>query len=133
MNRCIILTGFVSILLVACTVTTPAPSATFIPTAAIKLTSIPTLVPTATLVNVALTVKDKLINCRFGPGVQYELINELDQGETARVVGRNEASSWWYIRDPGNPDGTCWVSASVSKVQGDTDNLPVIAPPAIVA
>ena len=34
---------------------------------------------------------------------------------------------------PGNPDGTCWVSASVSKVQGDTDNLPVIAPPAIKA
>jgi hypothetical protein len=59
----------------------------------------------------------------------YELINELPMGESARVIGRNESLTWWYIRDPGNPNGSCWVSANVTKTQGAVEELPVVQSP----
>ena len=130
MNRRILLTGFMSILLVACAITTQAPTATYIPTVTFSPTSTP--IPlTSTPSRVTLTVKDTLINCRFGPGVTYELINELSQGKSARVVGRNESSTWWYIRDPGNPNGYCWVSAKVTETQGAVEELPVMQNPIV--
>jgi SH3-like domain-containing protein len=113
----------------ACVIVTPAPIATITPTVTFSPTFTSTSIPTATPVNVTLTVKDKLINCRFGPGVRYELLSELSQGESARVVGRNELSSWWYIRDPGNPNGYCWVSADVTETQGAVEELPVLQSP----
>jgi hypothetical protein len=57
------------------------------------------------------------------------LINELSQGVSARVVGRNESSTWLYIRDPGNPNGFCWVSANVTETQGAVEELPVVLSP----
>jgi SH3-like domain-containing protein len=129
MDHRFMVTGFVSTLLVACAVTTPAPTATYTSTATFSPTLTPTLTPTTTPARVTLIVKDTLVNCRFGPGVTYTLINELGQGESARVVGRNESSSWWYVRDPGNPNGYCWVSADVTETQGAVEELPVIQSP----
>jgi hypothetical protein len=80
-------------------------------------------------VRLSLRVTDKLVNCRFGPGVLYVLMDQLREGESARVIGRNDTSTWWYIRDPGNPDGNCWVSADVATVNGDVDNLAIFQPP----
>lgn len=117
-------------LLMACNITTtPVPVAIHTPTATISPASTPSSTPTATPLRVNLTVKDTLVNCRFGPGVRYELINELSQGESARVAGRNELSTWWYIRDPGNPNGFCWISADVTEIYGAADQLPVIQSP----
>jgi hypothetical protein len=129
MKRRTLFIGLVSILLAACTFTAPKPTVTPIPTTAFSLTSTPTIVPTATLARVTLTVKDTLINCRFGPGTGYVLINVLSQNVSARVIGRNESFTWWYIRDPGNPNGFCWVSADVTETQGAVEELPVIQPP----
>jgi hypothetical protein len=78
---------------------------------------------------VDLRVTGELVNCRFGPGTVYELINELHQGQSARVVGTNVSLTWWYIRDPGNPDGFCWVSSSVTEVEGVVEELPVVQAP----
>jgi len=128
MKRRILLTGFISILLAACAATptpTAAPTVTLIPT------PIPTWTSTAVPVKVDLRVTDKLINCRFGPGVVYELINELHEGQFARVAGRNETFTWWYIRDPGNPNGFCWVSANVTETQGEVAQLPVVQAPVV--
>jgi uncharacterized protein YraI len=129
MKRRILLTGLVSILLAACTFTAPEPTATSTPTATFSPISTPTIIPTATLARVTVTVKDILINCRFGPGTGYALINELSQGVSARVIGRNESSTWWYIRDPGNPNGFCWVSANVTETQGAVEELPLVQLP----
>jgi hypothetical protein len=76
-------------------------------------------------------VTAELVNCRLGPGTVYELVNELRVGQSARVVGRNESLTWWYIRDPGNPNGFCWVSASVTETQGAVDQLPVAQSPVV--
>lgn len=128
MIRRVLHTGLFSVFLVACsfsTPITPTPTATPAPTTTptITLTSRP--LPTATPVELNLKVIKELVNCRSGPGVVFELINELEEGETARVVGRNADSTWWYIRDPGNPGGKCWVSADVSEITGETSTLPI--------
>jgi len=127
MKRYVLFTGLVSVLLAACMFTAPEPTVT--PTTIIIPTSMPTVIPTATLANVTLTVKNTLINCRFGPGIGYALINELRQDESARVIGRDASLDWWYIRDPGNPNGFCWVSANVTETQGAADELPVVQAP----
>lgn len=127
MNCRVLLTGLVSIFLSACVVATPMPTA--LPTATSFPTPIPTFTPTAAPARVDLRVTGELVNCRFGPGTVYELINELRMGETARVVGRDQSFSWWYIRDPGNPDGFCWVSADVTEIEGTVEELPVVSAP----
>jgi len=131
MDRRFIFIGFVSSLLAACAIINPAPTVVYTPTATIGPAATLTRSPTATPARVTLTVKKTLINCRFGPAVTYELVNELGQGDSARVVGRNESSTWWFIRDPGDPNGNCWVSAAVTETQGEVDQLPVIQSPVV--
>jgi len=126
MKRRILLTGLISILLSACTAATPVPVA---PTVTLIPTPLPTLTPTPAPVKVDLHVTSELVNCRFGPGTVYDLVNELRAGQSARVVGRDDLSTWWYIRDPGNPNGFCWVSANVTETQGIVDQLPVVQSP----
>lgn len=130
MNRRLFFVGFISIFLSACAAATPAPTAA--PTATLFLpTPLPTFTPTAAPVRVDLRVVDELINCRSGPGVVYDLINELNEGQAARVAGRNDASTWWYVHDPGNPNGFCWVSANVTEVEGEAEKLPVMQAPLV--
>ncbi len=131
MKSRILLAGIASLLVVSCNVTAAEPTVTPKPTETPTTipTKPPTVVTTPTLVDVSLTIKDPLVNCRFGPGKGYELINEIQQGELARVIGRDPSSTWWYIKDPGNPNGTCWVSASVAETQGPADQIPVVQAP----
>lgn len=130
MKRLILFTGTLSLLLAACSISAPVPIATSTPTIVPTIAlSTPTVIPSPTPVQLSLRVKDELVNCRFGPGTGYETINELPRGETARVIGRNDASSWLYVRDPGNPGGFCWLSASVVEIEGPVDQLSVILPP----
>jgi len=133
MKRRFLLAGLLFILLTACTMPVQAPTPTFIPptqTPRPAATRVSTP-PTATPVELALRVTSERVNCRYGPGVVYVFVTELKRGQAARVIGRNENSTWWYIRDPGNPNGNCWVSAEVTKIQGDADDLPVTNPPLI--
>ncbi len=125
MKRRVLLTGLIFIFLIACMSATP----TVVPTATIARTSTPSWTPTATPAIVDLHVKDKLVNCRFGPGTVYELVSELNEGQSVHAIGRDESSTWWYIRDPGNPDGLCWVSRNVTEVQGVEAELPVVSAP----
>jgi SH3-like domain-containing protein len=128
MKRLVLFTGMFSILLATCSV--PAPAPTVAPTIGpTVVTSVPIITPSPTPVQFSLRVKDELVNCRFGPGTGYVTVNELPQDETARVIGRNDASTWLYIRDPGNPGGFCWLSASVIEIEGQVELLPVTPPP----
>lgn len=131
MNQSILFAGLIPILLYACNLESASPTATTtaLPALTLESTSMPTKVPSPTPVEFTLHVTDKLVNCRYGPSTLYELVNELDQESFARVVGRNDTSTWWYIRDPGNPNGHCWISARVAEIIGEGDRLPVIQPP----
>lgn len=131
MKRRILLTGLIVMLLAACTMPTATPIVippTNTPRPKPTLTPIP---PTATPVQLMMQSTDELINCRYGPGIVYAFVNELKKGTFAHVIGRNSNSTWWYIRDPGNPNGLCWVSADVAEVEGKTEDLPIANPPVI--
>lgn len=123
MYRRILFQGIVLFFLSACAAaaTMPQPpSPTFF-----YYTPAPTFTPSPTPARAEVRVTEEAVNCRFGPGTVYELVNELRRGQSARAVGRNQTFSWWYIRDPGNPNGFCWVSANVTEIQGDTEKLPI--------
>lgn len=116
--------------------TAPA-SATATATATqLALTEIPTASPTATLTPTPsvpqVTSPSVNVNCRAGPDVGYEAVSVLMVGQVAQIAGRNEDSSWWYIRDPGSSSGFCWVSASVVTAAGNLAGVPFIAPPAAI-
>jgi len=131
MNRIVLLAGCTLFLLAGCNIaasqpitetpTMPPPSATLRPTPFPTSTPAP---PTA-----ALLVKSELVNCRFGPGTIFLTINELKQGQSLRAMGRNNASNWFYVNDPGNPGGFCWISSDVVETQDDIKDLTIVPPP----
>jgi len=108
------------------TATPVLPTFTPVPLASPTSTVIPT--PTTPVVT-PLTVN---INCRLGPDVGYDAISALVLGQMAQVAGRNDDSSWWYIHDPQNPGGYCWISADVVSIAGPVAGIPIIAPPAAI-
>lgn len=113
--------------------TTPLPAPptneTLIIQTQLSSTVTPTPMPTRTPEALIGRVKLVLVNCRIGPGTVYGILNELEEGQSVRITGRNEQSTWYYVRDPGNPGGFCWVSAEVVEVSADVSALPVIPPP----
>src|SRR5687767_1180119 len=111
MNRRVLLAALTTFILCACDLSspvTPTPTDTpILPTVTAHSTVTPMPTRTATPVQLVVHVTDELVNCRLGPSVLYELVNELRQGQSARALGRNDTSTWWYVRDPGNPNGYC--------------------------
>ncbi|MGH2581695.1 MAG: hypothetical protein ACRDFQ_02210 [Anaerolineales bacterium] len=69
------------------------------------------------------------VNCRVGPATHWLDISYLLLGQTAQIVGSNTDTSWWYIQDPQNPGGVCWVAASVVIASGPLTGIPVVPPP----
>jgi hypothetical protein len=68
------------------------------------------------------------VNCRFGPGLVYDVIGSLLEAETAPLAGRNVDDTWWWIERLRGV-GHCWVSGAVVVVGGDLSEVPVIAAP----
>jgi len=99
-------------------------------------TSVPTDTPTATIVPTPtvpqVTPISAGVNCRSGPDVSYPSISSVVLGQIAQIAGRNNDSSWWYVRDPNSPGSFCWVSASVVTTAGNLSGIPIIAPPAAI-
>ncbi len=100
------------------------------------LTAIPTITPTSTFVPTPsvpqVTPITAAVNCRSGPDVSYPVASSISLGQVAQIVGRNDDSSWWYVRDPHNTSGFCWVSASVVTTAGNLAGIPITAPPAAI-
>lgn len=132
MRRITLLTGLLSFILMACSSSSATSLPATIPPTSTNVPVVPTVtsIPfTPTPVAVTLRVINELINCRFGPGMVYQLVNEFPLGQTLRAVGRNESFTWWYVQDPGNPGGFCWVSAEVTQPQSPTSDMQIAQPP----
>jgi hypothetical protein len=112
---------------------TPTPAgnitATFITT-----TPTPSLTPTATITStpnkpsLTLTLN---ANCRSGPGQAYPIMDVFTQGQVLTLDGRNEDSSWLWVRGPGG-SGHCWVSTSMGTASGNWSGLPLVAAPPLI-
>jgi hypothetical protein len=91
-----------------------------------------TIAPTSTSTLLLASPKDQPVNCRFGPGTQYAVAGALNPGRQAEIIGKNEDSSWWYVKNPSDPSTLCWLSAGVTDTIGNVESLPVVEPPEIM-
>jgi hypothetical protein len=110
-------------------VESPAPTLTpevptFTPTATLS----PTPVFTSTPVIPQISVSEPT-NCRVGPGRVYDRVGALLVGEVAEVVGRDPVGNYWYIRNPRDSNGFCWLWGEYATVTGNINVLPVYTPP----
>jgi hypothetical protein len=78
-----------------------------------------------------VTPIDQPVNCRFGPGTDYEAQGRgLAVGNSAQILGKSEDGEWWQVQDPSSPNQTCWLAASVTNASGNLSAVAVIAAPA---
>jgi hypothetical protein len=97
---------------------------TFTPTFTLSPTPISTLTPLLPMISVSVPT-----NCRRGPGRVYDLVGALLVGETVQVYARDPNGSYWYIRNPDQPNEFCWVWGEYATVTGPSFALPVYTPP----
>jgi hypothetical protein len=104
---------------------TPTPTETPLPmeTPLPSPTPVPSPRPEA-FVRVAGTVR---VNVRTGPGTAWEPFATIAPGQEFRIIGVNPERSWWRICCVAG-DQAGWVSAQVTRAQGDLDSVPVIQP-----
>jgi len=119
------------IIATACSIPSNTPTANpdlpSTPTQSAALT--PSAVPSPTRATVGMRAKDQPVNCRFGPGIVYDVIGGLRANQPTLAEGRNFDGTWLYIHDPGNPGGFCWVIASAVEVAGHADMLTEVNAP----
>ncbi len=77
-----------------------------------------------------LTPNSTTVNCRYGPGVDYGVADNIKVGQIAAIKGRSGDSFWWYVVDPNNPKALCWVGAAVVTATGNLSDVPIVTPPA---
>ena len=80
----------------------------------------------------------QVTNCRSGPGTTYDWLGALNVGQQAEIFGQDPAKTSWYIRNPDNSSGFCWVYGAFATVTGNSSAVPVFTPmptptPAITA
>ena len=113
-------------------ITSASPTPTLVPIDTLLAIDTPTIAPSPTSSLFLASPKDQPVNCRFGPGTQYAIAGALNPGRQAEMIGKNEDSSWWYVRNPSDPSTLCWLSAGVTDTVGNVDALPVVEPPEIM-
>ncbi|MCB9460096.1 MAG: ABC transporter substrate-binding protein [Anaerolineaceae bacterium] len=82
--------------------------------------------PTATPDSPYLIVTRAVQNVRSGPGLNYDIIGQLQEGDTAQVIGANIDFSWVVISFRG---GQGWLSRGILDLFGNVNQIPIIAPP----
>ncbi len=101
-------------------------SATEIPAAIPTETSSPT--PTATPCTPIVTASTTA-NIRSGPDTVYNAIGSLPENGVAKIAGRNDANTWWYIEFAGGVGGYAWIAGSVVTASCVPDVVQVVAAP----
>jgi uncharacterized protein YraI len=84
-----------------------------------------TLSPTSSLILVTVSMDT---NCRTGPGKVYDNLGALLVGEQTEVVGWDGTGTYWFVKNPDEPAGFCWLWGYYATVTGNTSSLPVFTP-----
>lgn len=83
--------------------------------------------PTPTPDGVFLTIESQVQNVRTGPSLNYDVLGQLRQGETAPIIGATADFSWVVIDFRGEEG---WLATYLLEVTGDRTQVPVFqAPP----
>lgn len=117
---------------IATVAASPAPTDTTAP--APTETAPPQPADTPTPPPVTLLASGGNLNMRRGPGVGYNILAVLRNGEQGRITARNQDNDWFYMEIPGQPGSSAWVSGAsqYSSIAGDPLAAPVmfVEPPA---
>lgn len=89
-------------------------------------TATPTPAITATPDGVFLTITRAVQNVRTGPGLEYQILGQLQEGSQAQIIGANINFSWVAINFRGT---TGWLSRPILDVSGNTNTVAVFTPP----
>ncbi len=84
--------------------------------------------PTATLDGVFVEIRSTVQNVRTGPGLEYDTLGQLQQGETRRVIGANLDFSWVAIEFRGQ-NGWLSTAPNLLEVIGRRETVPVLPVP----
>lgn len=68
---------------------------------------------------------DDVVNCRTGPGVNYERVTQLQPGESAPIIGFFPPNYWIVSTD----EGPCWVAGEFVTPSGSTSAVPTVTAP----
>jgi ABC-type branched-subunit amino acid transport system substrate-binding protein len=86
-----------------------------------------TPLPTATPEGVVATVTGRPFqNVRSGPSTQFEVLGQLNEGETVQVIGANRGNTWIVIDFRGRQG---WMSAGIMEIFGDLNTVPIFDSP----
>ena len=106
---------------------TPSPTETTAPieTASPQPADTPTPVE---LAPVSLQASGGNLNMRRGPGLGYNVLAVLRNGEQGTIAARNEDNDWFYLEIPSQPGSSAWVSGAsqYSSIAGDPLAAPVM-------
>jgi len=97
---------------------------TFTPTVTLSPTPFFTATPATPQITVSVAT-----NCRVGPGKIYDRVGALLVGEFAEVFGVDPTGTYWYIRNPDQTSGYCWVWGEYAVLAGNVSALPIFTPP----
>jgi hypothetical protein len=67
-------------------------------------------------------------NCRKGPGIVYNIVTSLAQGQQAQVDGRDAQSQWVDVLVP-NTQARCWVALSSVDLNVPVETLALLPLP----
>ena len=90
-------------------------------------TSLPT--PTATPDAPVAWPKDLGVNCRYGPGEEWEAVSSLTAETMTEIKGRTINTKWWYVSDPINLGEFCWIAYDVVDTAGNLNIVPIVESP----
>ncbi len=102
------------------------------PTATPTMIGGPTATPsrTPTPVPVLAEIFGNPTNLRTGPGMDFDVLAELQPGLMLPIIGRWLGYDWYLVAWADGPDGKAWVYAPLVIVRGDITTVPAVTPPA---
>ena len=80
------------------------------------------------LPDVASVTAQSTTPCLSGPGTGNPLVSELAGGSIVLAYGFSADESWWFVQNPGDPRGTCWVAQEATTSNGDVASLKQVVP-----
>ncbi len=78
---------------------------------------------------VKVQVTGTVVNLRYGPGVEYAIMDQVRQGDILAVSGRSEDAAWLHVTPEGE---SLWIFADLTDMDDEVRaSLPIMmAPPA---
>jgi len=98
----------------------------------ITATPAPTVIPSPTPLGPPMFTANGVMNCRFGPGVEYPVLSLVQKRQTVPIIGKGnstiDGSLWWVVNDGGQ---MCWVAAWLGAFSGNPFGIPYFYAPAV--